>query len=220
MRAARVAVVCGVLCAAGCGAPNGLEYRLATQAAAWSSVIVDYPQVQEADVKLVSEVRTITTATGPAEGIYRYQDNISDDLFSALWRTVDNLENRSYRFNIEVEFASNATSDCAIGGGNVQLKAGLLTQAPQTELDGQGWVRAAFDHGQQSSPGATFPLMGQILNALPGCESKWAMVTRKTPEPIQIQPTDGKLILMVGTESAFEGFHEILFVRVTLSEAK
>jgi hypothetical protein len=230
--ACRPAVLIGALVAAGCSGGAGdtapsaggfaLELVPVEEAGEWQGFVADYPDGQLGDVGLVTEPRTIAVAgLGEASGVYHFVNNISDDLFSALWRRVDGLEDRPYTFDVEVELATPYGAECQLGAaGNVFLKPGLSTAPPDVFIDEGGWVRATVDHGQQSVEGPTFPILGDLTNDLPGCDpaGSWGPIVGRTAEPIVITPVNGAIYVFLSTESAWEGPHELLWLSARLTE--
>ena len=207
---------------------GGTLFVLADEAPQWKPVAADFPVVQEADIEFKHEVRSQATVNaGTVRGIYQYGNNISDDLFMGLWRAVDGLEDRAYKFHVELEFASPYGSDCMVGGGaSVDTKAGLFAAEPATKVgpaNGLDYVLTTFDHGQQSQPGPSMPVLGNLLNGLIECDpsgTRWGTTTLKTEQPISVTPSGGRLYLVIGGDSAFESPHEVLYLRARLVEAQ
>ncbi len=196
-------------------------YIIADDAASWTTVVVDYPDGRFDDLEFVSAPRTQMLDSGAVtSGIYQYAMNISDDLFKGIWREVTDLAPGRRRFRVTAEIATPTPSDCFVGGGaSVYMKVGLLTERPSvTIVDGD--VRAAFDKGQQSVPGATVPVVGDATNDLLGCpDERWGLKTLVTTDPIEIEiGPDGVAFLLFASESAFESPDELIYTKIKLQD--
>ncbi len=206
----------------GDSAPWSFSAELATDAGAWTPLLADYPEVQHDDLEFVSEDRTLELRDGSeASGLYHYVNNISDDVFTSVWRPVD-IPDGLTAFHIDLTLATNTPGGCDAGGGaSVLVKVGLLAEEPTTTVEEDGWVRTVFDHGQQAATVPAFPALGWLKNDFEDCVGNdWGVVTLSTETPIEVTPDGGTLNLFLATESAFEGFHEVLYVDVELRAAE
>ena len=224
MKTQSYGIVLASLLALACGedAPSsGPTYVISDEPAAWASIVVDYPVGRFDDLDFVSAHRNQTLASGATiSGIYQYAFNLSDDLFKGIWRRVEGLEPGSREFHIDAVIATPTPAGCDVGGGaNVYVKVGLLTETPTTTVI-NGDIRAAFDKGEQSNPGATVPVVGDARNTIPGCDGQtWGLSTLTTTEPIEIEiGIDGVAYLLFGSESAFESPDDLVYIEMTLRD--
>jgi len=150
---------------------------------------------------------------GPLAGSgYRVSGyNVSDDLIMYLYRPVTGLRpNTAYRVEGSVTFAS----DVAAGGVGVSdavwIKFGASSVEPARVLV-NGVLRTNFDKGEQEPGGRDAANIG-LFNVSPPCNctaQPWTLQTRSTAAakpaiPVVRSDAEGRLWLVVGTESGFE----------------
>lgn len=159
-------------------------------------------------------------------GLRLHGHNHSDDLAMLIHAPISGLQpNTLYALELDAEFATEIGRNCVgIGGSpgeSVYLKLGAVDKAPQAlpESGGDGWLRLNFDYGVQSSSGRDALVVGDMTNSRE-CgvdESRWELkrVSTRGQTLLQRSDTAGRLWLVAGTDSAFEGASELYFTSLT-----
>ncbi|MFN2324996.1 MAG: hypothetical protein ABR551_03840, partial [Gemmatimonadales bacterium] len=146
--------------------------------------------------------------------------NISDDLFMYWTRPLTGLRpNQLYDVTVTVDFVSNYGQGCQVGNAaSVWIKAGLVPEKPERVLDNDNWVRLNVDKGQQASGSANVLVLGDIRNGQAGCSGTAPFATNRhvsATRALRVRASeDGSFWVLLGTESGFEGAHEIFFTRL------
>ncbi len=198
--------------------PVVYDFNFDIDTSGWQAGFADYPVGREVDIGFVGEVRDRPDTLTDGRALYQFGDNISDDLFMYFARQVDGLEpSATYRASFQVEFASNHGQDCAFGvGSSVYIKAGVSPIEPRVDAD-SGMMRINIDKGQQHNSGAHALLLGDIRNDQPGCSDNapFSISVRESGNATLTVQSDvnGRIWMLVATESAFESPHELYFTR-------
>ena len=136
--------------------------------------------------------------------------NRSDDLFMFLKKQFTGLQpNQTYQLTFELILASqypqNALGVGGSPGGSVYLKAGASQVEPKPVLHGDGNWWMNIDKNNQSQSGQDMQVLGTI--GIEGNRFIYERITRSNQaNPMRVQAdATGKLWLIVGTDSAFEG---------------
>ena len=154
-------------------------------------------------------------------GIYVQGHNRSDDLFIFLKRRVAGLQpNATYTVEASVDLATNvATGLVGIGGApgeSVYVKAGASDVEPDTVLDNIGYSRMNVDKGNQSRGGEAMVVLGHIAH--PGITGREYRIKTLDNDgrPVTVEAdSEGRVWLIVGTDSGFEGFTALYYDRIT-----
>lgn len=186
----------------------------------WSAAASDYPAAQEEAVGFVGDVRPRPEVTGSIlPALYLRGDNISDDLFMYWYRKVTGfVPNAAYRLGFDVEYISNFSRDCSVGtGASTWIKAGASNIEPRPVLGNDQYYRMNIDKGEQSQSSSTVLNLGDIRNNRVGCgpQDLYGLWGRHSGEDaITVTANaNGELWLLVGTESGFEGPHDLYITR-------
>lgn len=191
----------------------------------WSPFIADVPADRVADVALAGDYGGLpapyTDFTGIKQGGATVNGNLF--LFHKKWIQSPWPPGRTFTAAIDIAFVSDQHADCTTGPGpSVLIKAGVSGDEPLTTPDGQGILRFNLDKGTGTS-GGEYVQLGDIQNGLSGCPATgtWQLsntVQANQPAILTIDPIGGFWIFF-GTQSTFEGRHDIYFVRfrVTLT---
>ena len=127
----------------------------------------------------------------------------------------------SYDVSVSAEMVTDRPSGCfGIGGApgeSVWIKAGATGEQPLPVLEGS-WLRMNIDIGKQSNGGARVVVLGTVSNSrrcdeLRSWEPK-AFTRRPLSAPVTAS-SDGRVWLLVGVDSGFEGRTEVYFTRVS-----
>ncbi|WP_224240066.1 hypothetical protein [Hyalangium gracile] len=197
----------------------------------WSSGFTDLAPIQEPSVDFLFERRELPTETQLMGGaLFLSGRNVSDDLFMFVAHPVEDLRpDTPYSLVFELELASNAATGCTgIGGApgeSVFLKVGAASVQPARVTNETGHYRLNVDKGNQSEGGANAQVVGDIANGSTDCTSPtYRRITRDNrDDPLRITSnSEGRLWLLVGTDSGFEGNTALYFdtIRVVLEPAE
>lgn len=188
------------------------------------SGFADYPAGEEAFYELDSGWEPVPDV-GSRNGVYLNGNNHSDDLFMFLAVPLDGLQpGVRYRVDFSVEFATNAGQGCVgIGGApgeSVTVKAGATMFKPQSQTDGDGWLRMNLDKGNQSQGGEDALALGNFAGTQSGCDGNnpYALKTLSSAASAIKVTADagGGIWLLVGTDSGYEGVTRVYFTQVDL----
>jgi hypothetical protein len=207
-------------------------YDFRNGALGWSAGFADFRSGQEQAHQLAAGIRKAPLSIGGKRAFFIKGLNSTDDLFMYLTRqlgTSDGLKAATqYQLFYSIDFGSNAQSGCAgIGGApgeSVFLKAGASKLAPRTRPDKEGIERLNIDHGQQGNAGKVATVLGNIANGQE-CDGEPSYVTqhrRGVHQALVRTDRHGRLHLIVGTDSGFEGTTALYYkrIRVQLVEAE
>ena len=183
----------------------------------------DYPPAREGDFELASGHRARPPPLGPRSGLFISGINRSADLFMFFKGPIAGLRPGA-RYTVEVgtEIATATPSGCAGIGGppgeSVWIKAGASAEEPAAVLDGS-YLRINIDIGNQSRGGMQAVVLGDIANSR-SCEQPpaWelkALGPASPPAAITV-PDNGRVWVMIGADSGFEGRTEIYFTRASV----
>ncbi len=186
----------------------------------WLVGVSDYSPGQESSIDFTARLRDLPRELDAVgTGLYLEGTNVSDDLFMFLERELGRADGlvpgQAYTVTFRLRFASNAPSGCiGIGGApgeSVYLKAGASPADPQVVFDPvQDLFVMNVDKGNQSQGGPAASVVGDIANGVPCDEAlpdpEYVTLTRvHTHERPVTADAEGRLWLLVGTDSGFEG---------------
>jgi hypothetical protein len=192
----------------------------------WVAGFTDYPVGKEAEWAIGSSLAALPAPLdGSRKGIRLSGENHSDDLFMYITRGVTGLlPNVQYGARFRVTVATSAPRNCVGVGGapgeSVVLKAGATSTEPGRIVDAEQYYRANFDHGSQFAAGRDATPLGNIATQNANCAvPRWELKEFDSgATPILISTdTSGRLWLVVGVDSGFEGLTAVYItsVRVT-----
>ena len=186
----------------------------------------DLPQDAGDSFELMSGYRALPAPLGPDSALYISGHNRSDDLFMFFKGRIDGfVPGARYAAKVGVEIATDTPAGCAgIGGApgeSVWIKAGVTAIEPLPILK-DSYLRMNIDIGNQSRGGEQAVLLGDITNSR-DCEQsrEWERKSyppTSVPAPITV-PDDGRVWLLFGVDSGFEGRTEIYFIRAVVDLA-
>ena len=121
--------------------------------------------------------------------------------------------------------ATDTPSGCfGIGGApgeSVYIKAGVSEVEPLPILE-DSYLRMNIDIGNQSNGGEQAAVLGNIANSRPSEQSRqWerkSFPAQPVPAPVTASP-NGRVWLLFGADSGFEGRTQIYFTRVSVTFA-
>jgi hypothetical protein len=209
-------------CSEGLGEPEGrtLLFTFDEDMQGWSASFTDLATSQVSDVGFLFEHRALPAeVSAPGGALFVSGRNVSDDLFMFLTYPVTDLQpDTPYSLTFELELASNAPTGCAgIGGApgeSVFLKVGGAPVQPERITDASGHYRLNVDKGEQSVGGNNARVVGTLANGSTDCAMPaYRRITRDnlgSPLPLT-SDSAGRLFLLVGTDSGFEGTSALYF---------
>jgi hypothetical protein len=101
----------------------------------------------------------------------------------------------------------------------VWLKAGGSSIAPEGVIDALGHVRLNVDQGSQENGGAAATVAGSIGNGVPneGSSTPYISLVRQVVHAFPVQAdSQGRLWLLAGIDSGYEGFTRIYLQRIAV----
>ena len=154
-------------------------------------------------------------------GIYIQGHNRSDDLFMFLTKRVEGLQpDAAYEVAVSVDLATNVPAGSfGIGGSpgeSVFVKAGASSVEPVTVEDGIGHLRMNIDKGNQSRGGEAMVVIGNVAHPdVTGREYRIKTLNNDV-QPVTVETDgEGRLWLIVGTDSGFEGLTTLYYDRIS-----
>ncbi|MEM9831189.1 MAG: hypothetical protein AAF944_11165 [Bacteroidota bacterium] len=200
---------------------NEYNYTFESSTDGWENGFADYPVGEDDFYELSSEWVPLPEPLDQNQQAIKIEgSNRSDDLFMFITRSVTNLTpNATYDLVVEVQVASDAPENSVgIGGSpgsSVYLKAGAFSQKPAAVAQ-DGWWQMNLDKGNQSQPGADMQVLGTV--GIEGEEFTYALINRDNrANPLKVKANDqGKLWIIVGTDSGFEGKTTLYYNQITI----
>jgi hypothetical protein len=194
----------------------------------WRSGAADLPPGNNPIYEIESGPRALPGEVGPGTGYLLQGHNRSDDLFLYLKRQLGPAEGvragGSYALRYTITLASNApTGGVGIGGApgeSVYLKAGGSTVEPRAVPGSEGFLRLNVDKGNQSQGGPAATVAGDLANGqepVPGGgdDQPYVTITRTVTHATPVRAdAHGRLWLLVGTDSGFEGLTRVYVRRI------
>jgi hypothetical protein len=209
--------------------PVTIAFNFAQGTEEWLADYTDYVQGDETNIAFATAVERLPAPLSDRTGFLLRGTNRADDVFLYLSRPVTGLQpSRRYRVETRITFATNAPAECAgIGGAPgeaVIVKAGATATIPGKVLERQMLVRSNIDKGNQEDEGRDLRNLGNIAQTVSGTCSAVPYQTKtlaRTPAASPVVTTDatGRLWLVIGTDSGFEGTTAIYYLEgsVTLT---
>jgi len=207
------------------GADVEFSYAFDSDAEGWTVEFADLPVDYDPSIyELESDYRPLPHGL-EGSGIYVQGHNRSDDLFMFLKRQVGGLTpGATYAVSVSIDLATNVpTGSFGIGGSpgsSVFVKAGASTIEPDTFEDRIGYLRMNIDKGNQARGGESMAVLGNVAH--PEVQNREYRV--KTLDsldlPVSVDADDeGRVWLVVGTDSGFEGLTSLYYARISYTLA-
>ena len=230
----RAAAVSSLVCAAALAACSDsvgatddsydIAFDFSTDYQGWVPGFVDYPVGKEAEWAIGSSLAPLPAPLDPTrKGILLTGANHSDDLFMYISREGPGVSpNASYVVRYRVTVATNAPRNCAgIGGApgeSVVLKVGATPVEPARIVDAAQYYRANFDHGSQLVGGRDALPVGNLANSNSNCAAPRYELKVFDSGPLTVATSaNGRLWLVVGVDSGFEGTTAVYITSVKVS---
>ncbi len=141
-------------------------------------------------------------------------------LLGPLKRQVDGLRpNTAYSVSVSLDLVTNVPAGLfGIGGSpgeSVFVKAGASTVEPTTVEDNIGYLRMNIDKGNQANGGESMVVLGNVAHAAVTGEEYRTKTLDNTDRPVKVTTdSEGRVWLIVGTDSGFEGLSAFYFARI------
>ncbi|MBC7807221.1 MAG: hypothetical protein H7145_13860 [Akkermansiaceae bacterium] len=184
-----------------------------------------YELASDPNALLPESVRGSGTGGGGGGSIRSYRvvsHNRSDDVFSFLKRQVGGLvPGARYQVTFSLTFASDAPENSVGIGGSpgsgVVVKAGTTAIEPDAvpQVGRPDFLRMNLDIGDHSSGGTNAKVMGTV--GIPGEAFVYTLKTLTTPPGREVSVTadgEGRIWLIVGTDSGFEGRTDLYYTEI------
>lgn len=196
----------------------------------WSGGFSDYPPGKESDWKLSYSLRDLPkNLSKQQKGLHLGGSNHSDDLFMYVTKPIHTTHkvkpNTTYKVDFDFDIATNTPSGTfGVGGSpgdSVFVKAGASTIEPKSYVADNNHYRLNVDHGQQAEGGKNAALIGTIGKEKTTDNSFEIKNFTNAQKPYYIKSdSDGKLWLIIGTDSGYEAYTQYYIPRVkaTLTE--
>ena len=191
----------------------------------WVAGFADYPVGKETEWGLSSSLAALPLPLDiTRKGILLTGANHSDDLFMFITQGVTGLmPNARYSARFRVTLATNAPKNCAgIGGApgeSVVLKVGGTSVQPARIVDAQQYYRANFDHGSQLANGREAATVGDLATSNTNCSAPRYELKEFDSANAGVtinSDASGRLWLVVGVDSGFEGTTTVYITRVNV----
>jgi len=180
-------------------------------------------EVGDQGIRFVSEFRRLPPPLDNRFGLLLGGTNRSDDLFMFIWREVSGLvPGQRYRVETDLTIATNVPANCVgIGGSpgeSVAVKAGASPVRPAKAVNASNDFRVNFDKdaGPLTVGGNHVFTIGDFAGGGGTCnEGVYALKTLRSPAdriPTLTADANGRLWMVIGTDSGFEGRTEIYFL--------
>ncbi|MCY3759974.1 MAG: hypothetical protein OXH50_01880 [Gemmatimonadetes bacterium] len=153
-------------------------------------------------------------------GLYIQGQNRSDDLFMFFKRQVGGLKaDAEYAAVLSLDLATNVQEGLVgIGGSpgeSVFVKAGASPVEPLAPEDDNGYFRMNIDKGNQSKGGRSMAVLGHAAHPDVAGEEYRIKRLDNSGSPVAVAADGaGKLWLIVGTDSGFEGLSAFYYARI------
>ena len=201
--------------------PVGFTFSFGDGAQGWTVEFADLPvDYDDSIYELAHEHRPLPNGL-EGSGIYVQGHNRSDDLFMYLKRQVDGLRpNVTYTVSVSMDLATNVSEGLVgIGGspgGSVFVKAGATTVEPGVVEDSNQYLRMNIDKGNQSRGGGYMAVLGDIAHPeVVDREYRIKTLVNAGMPLIVTADGEGRVWLIVGTDSGFEGLTGLYFARIS-----
>ena len=203
------------------GTPVKFTFDFETGAQRWTVGFADLPVDYDQSIyELAHEHRPLPDGL-EGSGIHVQGHNRSDDLFMFLKRQVDGLmPDTEYAVSVTVDLATNVAAGLVgIGGSpgeSVFVKAGASRVEPVALEDGNRHLRMNIDKGNQSRGGESMVVLGNVAHP-EVVNTEYRVKTLDNADLPFMVSTDGegRVWLIVGTDSGFEGLTSLYYARVS-----
>ena len=196
------------------------DFSFRDGAEGWTAGFADYPVDFDPSIyELDSGHRPLPDGLD-GHGLYIQGHNRSDDLFMFFKRQVGGLKpDAEYTAVLSLVLATNVPAGLVgIGGSpgeSVFVKVGAATVEPVPPEDGSGYFRMNIDKGNQSNGGESMVVVGHVASPAVAGEEYRIKTLDNSGRPVNVTADgEGRLWLIVGTDSGFEGLSAFYYARI------
>ena len=193
------------------------SFTFESHAEGWTSGFADLPADFEPSIyELDSGHRSLPHGL-EGNGLYIQGHNRSADLFMFFKRQVEGLKaGATYAASASIDLATNVPSgSIGIGGSpgeSVSVKAGAATVEPVAEGED---LRMNIDKGNQANGGEAMVVLGNVAHPDVIGEEYRIKSLENSGSPVDVTADgEGRLWLIVGTDSGFEGLSTLYYARI------
>lgn len=199
--------------------PTEIRFSFDDDAEGWEWGFADLPTDDEGIYELEAEWRELPPELGKGGGLFSSGQNSSDDLIMYWYTSIEDLAPSTlYLIETVATLGTNVPSGLVgIGGSpseSVWIKAAASSTEPTTEEDDLGFLRLTIDVGAASQDGEDGRVIGTIDN--PDVDGEVdrppyaaLLVDGSGLEVIATSDPDGRLWVLVGIDSGFEGLTSV-----------
>jgi predicted small lipoprotein YifL len=157
-------------------------------------------------------------------GYYLASRNNSDDVLTFVKHQYTGfVAGAKYKLTFELNYATDAAAGCfGVGGSrgeSVYLVAAAGTDEPKVVKGSDGYYKLNLDRGNQAAAGPQGVVLGtQGVEGLSCDGGTWAAATRSSTDAITVTADkEGKLWVVLGTDSAFESANALYLLGATIN---
>jgi hypothetical protein len=188
----------------------------------WQAIFADMPVEKDGQLGEEWGVRPLPDEMGPGDAMFVSGENQAGDLCMYLARPIDGLvPGTEYSVLVALNLASKYPEGSVGAGGSpgdsVWLRAGAASVRPHRTVDDEGWYRVAPDMGDMSLEGGHGVPLGTIAKPDDGTDDYVRLFrANHDHELVATADENGRLWVLFGTDSGFEGITSIYYTTVTI----
>jgi len=195
-------------------------YGFETGADNWTAGFADLPASASSEFYELDSGRRSLPDGLPGHGYFIQGNNHSDDLFMYLSRQLEGLSPQTtYKLDMEIDLATNVPAGLfGVGGSpgeSVYVKVGASSTIPTVSAGEAGNLRINVDKGNQASDGEDMIGIGNIAHSGVLVDEYRVKTLVSGDREFEATTDDqGRLWLIVGTDSGFESITAVYFDRI------
>ena len=203
------------------GAEAVYDYDFGSDAEGWTVGFADLPVDFDQSIFELDHGHHTLPDGLEGSGVYVQGHNRSDDLFMFLKKQVGGLRpNAAYAVSVSLDLATNVpTATFGIGGSpgeSVFVKAGASTVEPLAAEDRNGYLRMNIDKGNQANGGQDMVVLGNVAHGEVVNREYRIKMLDNMDQPLSVSTDgEGRVWLIVGTDSGFEGLSALYYSRIS-----
>jgi hypothetical protein len=205
--------------------PQSWSFNFVDGADGFTAIFADYHDDGSGleSYQMDQGVKAIPDDSAKRQGLYIAGANRSDDLFMGYWKGLElGRPNATVSFDLSFQLATDVAPDeGGIGGDpntSVYIKAGLTTVQPVSQMEGTHY-RLNIDAGIQSESGADMKVIGDMSKPTDSGDSDGFVLKELTAHGTAKTDASGRVFLIIGSDSGFEGFTSYYLTDIKLSVA-
>ena len=203
------------------GGEGEYSFDFEDDAEGWTVGFADLPVDYDQSIYELDSGHRLLPDGLEGSGVYVQGHNRSDDLFMFLKRRVDGLRpNTAYAVSVSIDLATNVPAGSFGMGGSpgesVYVKAGASTVEPVAAEGDNRQLRMNIDKGNQANGGESMAVLGNVAHP-EVVNTEYRIKTLDNADlPLSVATdSEGRVWLIVGTDSGFEGLSKIYYARIS-----